>query len=143
MIKVKDSTVSGNTAGDDGGGIYASIYGTTAGGTDGAQLTNVTVSGNRAEGSGGGIYQYVGDVSLESSTVTDNTAVTVALDNFEHGGGVAGSIFFVNSIVFGNSDLNPVDPQDDCSGASSSGNSVIGDGTGCIQQASDSNEARS
>ena len=86
MIKIEDSTIAGNEAGDNGGGIYASIYGTSGGGTDEAKLTNVTISGNASDRSGGGVYQYVGQVSLLSSTVTANTADADASGADDHGG---------------------------------------------------------
>ena len=133
VIKIQDSTIAGNEAGDNGGGIYASVYGTSGGGTDEAKLTNVTISGNASDRSGGGVYQYVGQVSLLSSTVTANTADADASGADDHGGGLFGSISFRNSIVFGNEDLNPVDPLADCGNSGSGGHNVIGAGTGCVK----------
>ncbi|MBT8215529.1 MAG: hypothetical protein KJO17_01620, partial [Acidimicrobiia bacterium] len=66
-VIVTGSTISGNIASGDGGGIYVV--------TDELQLTNSTVSGNAAGGDGGGIYG-TGDsyVFITGSSVTDNTA---------------------------------------------------------------------
>lgn len=136
-VQIRDSTIAGNQADENGGGIYVEIYGTGGGDSDGAKLTNVTVSGNRSNEGGGGVFQSVGDVSLNSVTVTRNVADADASGGIAHGGGVAGSVFFLNSIVFGNRDRNPVDPLPDCEGAGSSGHSVVGRSTGCFKGATD------
>jgi nitrous oxidase accessory protein NosD len=63
-VTLHSSTVSGNTAALDGGGIDNN------GGT--VRLLSSTVSGNTAGGSGGGIYNNGGTVSLENSSVSGN-----------------------------------------------------------------------
>jgi parallel beta-helix repeat protein len=65
---LEESTVSGNTADRDGGGISNFWYSTTT-------LTNSTVSGNTADGGGGGIYNsWYSTTTLTNSTVSENTA---------------------------------------------------------------------
>lgn len=101
-LTIRDSTISGNTAGDDGGGIYierasgsgalhmenSTLSGNDAAGNGGgiafklvtgfAELVNSTVSGNTAGGNGGGIYLYNlydgGHVSILHTTVANNQA---------------------------------------------------------------------
>ena len=63
-LSLTNSTVSGNTATYDGGGIFN--YGTLT-------LTNSTVSGNSAAFYGGGIFNEYG-LTLTNSTVSGNTA---------------------------------------------------------------------
>jgi hypothetical protein len=79
-VTIVNSTISGNSAGDSGGGINASfltimnstISGNAAsysgGGIDagGVVITNSTISGNSA-GSGGGIYHYVGNLEISDT----------------------------------------------------------------------------
>ncbi|HJQ80321.1 MAG TPA: choice-of-anchor Q domain-containing protein, partial [Lacipirellulaceae bacterium] len=59
-------TVSGNTSGDKGAGIFSRKI----------TLNSSTVSGNTAATMGGGIYSDVGGVDITHSTVTRNTATT-------------------------------------------------------------------
>lgn len=59
-----NSTVSGNTAGGDGGGVY-NQYSLT--------LINSTISGNLAGSDGGGVYN-ISSMRLTNSTVTGNSA---------------------------------------------------------------------
>jgi hypothetical protein len=90
-LTLTNSTVSGNAAEDDGGGIYNS--GTLT-------LTNSTVSGNTADDtdpSGGGIYNNSGTATLTNSTVSENTA--------KYGGGIFNAhatMMLTNSTVSGN-----------------------------------------
>ena len=61
-------TVSGNTAGHNGGGLYVNNSGATT-------LTNCTVSGNSAGHNGGGLYvNDSGTTTLTDCTVSGNTA---------------------------------------------------------------------
>ena len=96
-LTVANSTVSGNSSGDTGGGIFASSV--IIGGPH-VSIVNSTISGNSAGTSGGGIY-YSGsqDASIVNSTVSGNSAGT-------SGGGISnvGSSFHVeNSTITGNS----------------------------------------
>jgi predicted outer membrane repeat protein len=63
-----DSTISGNRAGADGGGVFVG-----EGGFDQAVLTDSTVSGNRAEVRGGGIYNQ-SQVAANGTRVVRNAA---------------------------------------------------------------------
>jgi hypothetical protein len=97
-VTVADSVISGNTAGRDGGGV-ANDQGTV-------NLVNSTVSGNTAGGGGGGLsnrgyydayygYAYPGEATLTQVTVTGNAALT--------GGNLAngefGELTLANSLV--------------------------------------------
>ena len=87
-VTLEDSTVSGNTASGDGGGIYNNVGTVT--------LEDSTVSGNTASEEGGGINNNGGTVTLEDSTVSGNTAFL--------GGGIAngGAVTLKDSTVSGN-----------------------------------------
>src|SRR5439155_5246149 len=79
-VAIVNSTISGNSAGERGGGIdgdfltitNSTISGNSAsysgGGIDGGNvvITNSTISGNSA-GSGGGIYHYVGNLGISDT----------------------------------------------------------------------------
>lgn len=101
------SKVSGNTAGNEGGGIsarYLYLNRSTVSGNEAASgggisstyatLTQSTVSGNNATGSGGGIGAF--DVTLTQSTVSNNDAGS-------SGGGIlVSTATLTNSTVSGN-----------------------------------------
>lgn len=73
-------TISGNTAGNDGGGLFNKApFGIRTGG----DLLESTVSGNGAGHDGGGIYTYY-QASYFSSTISGNSAA-------RNGGGLYGS----------------------------------------------------
>jgi hypothetical protein len=74
-LTISDSTLSGNTADQGGGAIYA---------TFGSELLveSSTISGNAANGYGGGIYSSEADVLIRNSTISGNSAGAA-------GGGVA------------------------------------------------------
>jgi len=82
---VTGNTVSGNSASDEGGGIYAK----------GSTVMGNTVSGNSASDEGGGIY-------AESSTVMGNT-VSDNSAGFDGGGIYASYSTVTGNIVSGNS----------------------------------------
>jgi hypothetical protein len=94
-LTLRESTVSGNTAGADGGGVYAGLsgyylgihhhYGPHA-------IVNSTIAGNTAGRDGGGVVfcgsNYAVDrLIIDSSTVTDNYAFNSL--GVAGGGGVA------------------------------------------------------
>ncbi len=79
-LEITDSTIADNTAGADGGGVYA-YYDT--------RIVRSTVSGNQAGGRGGGVLSFA-DVEIESSTIASNIAGVA-------GGGVAGEGFTVST----------------------------------------------
>ncbi len=73
-VELFNTTVTGNTASGDGGGIYTVGQG-GRGDTLGTLLVeNSEISSNTADGSGGGIYNEDDHVELYQSTVADNTA---------------------------------------------------------------------
>ncbi len=88
-MTLENSTVSGNVALYDGGGL--GNYGTM-------MVRNSTVSGNTALGGGGGGIYNAGSLALRGSTMSDNTAETI-------GGGILnyGNAELTNSSVTGNS----------------------------------------
>ncbi len=73
-LTVTDSSISGNnsdnSSGNNGGGINLNGGG---GGTTTASLTRVVFSGNSASGEGGGLYQVGGDPSTNKAVLTDVT----------------------------------------------------------------------
>lgn len=103
------TTVSGNMAGNDGGGIYSGTQPTPAHAT----VENSTVSGNTAGNNGGGIF------SVSGSTLTNSTLASNSAGN--DGSGIFvrpyGPVIADNTIVAGNSG------GANCAGSSSPGGS--------------------
>lgn len=126
-VKVSNSTIDGNFADDDGGGIY--FYADDGGNPQVLQIESSTISNNTADDKGGGIYfesDYDGLV-IKNSTISGNTAdddgggiyiedqydtsylvnCTIAYNySYEDGGGIgrdSGSIVLRGTIVSGNS----------------------------------------
>uniref|UniRef100_UPI0016451BA7 right-handed parallel beta-helix repeat-containing protein n=1 Tax=Falsiphaeobacter marinintestinus TaxID=1492905 RepID=UPI0016451BA7 len=93
-VTLTSSTISGNTATYQGGGIY-----NRSGGT--ATLTNSTLSGNEATNYGGGGMINRGTATLTNSTISGNSAS----GPYGYGGGLqnSGTATLTNSIVLGNS----------------------------------------
>ena len=90
-LNVSNSTLSGNSAGQYGGGIYIN------GGT--TTISNSTLSGNSASQFGGGIYINAGTATISNSTLSGNSA-----SGF--GGGIrnfGGTAIISNSTLSGNS----------------------------------------
>jgi parallel beta-helix repeat protein/predicted outer membrane repeat protein len=92
-LALANSTVNGNHATKNGGGVYIS---------DGqATLTNLTVSGNSAGQYGGGVNFWYGQAALTNVTISGNSASTT-------GGGIyadsaeGGTVTINNTIVAGN-----------------------------------------
>jgi hypothetical protein len=92
-LTVTDVAISGNTAGNDGGGLWndargtmtitgTTISGNTAGNAGGGAanqgftitITDTTISGNTANRAGGGIESSGGIVAITDSDISDNTA---------------------------------------------------------------------
>ena len=114
MLTIENSTVSGNIADRNGGGM-----GTTAFYFSTMTLTNSTVSGNTAE-IGGGMGTtafYFSTVMLTNSTVSGNTAD-------RNGGGMGTTAFFFSTVTLTSSTV--------------SGNSANGFGGGVYSDASNS-----
>ena len=94
--KLINSTLSGNTVGNDGGAI--SIY--SSGNT--LSLTNCTISGNTAVTSGGGVFAYSGaGVEINNTIIAGNTQ---GQPGHEFDGNYTGS----NNLIGGNALLAPL-----------------------------------
>ena len=100
-LTVRDSTISGNEAERDGGGI-SSFDGTGTGGS--VLIENSVVTGNTSQANGGGISSG-GSLTITDSTVTSNSATGVfAASGFGYGGGIdaSGTTTLTRTIVSGN-----------------------------------------
>jgi len=118
-IELNNSTISGNTANNDGGGIFNDAGITT--------INNSTISGNLAPtGNGGGIFTNSGDTTIvNNSTISNNTADT--------GGGILNQIATLtlnNSIVSNNISTNASPDLHNNSGVVTSNNSLVKDPNG-------------
>lgn len=114
-VTINNSTITANSASYDGGGIENS-------GPTGLTINNSTISGNTAGGGGGIDLTHGGTAAINNSTITANTAFYNG-----YGGGVVSydisSATFQNSIVASNNGGN-------CSGTTiSTGYNLSSDGT--------------
>ena len=118
-LNLTNSTVSGNTASLDGGGIYNFPSSTLT-------LTNSTVSSNTADDDGGGLHNF-GTATITNSTISGNTASS-------RGGGVlsdvGGTVESSNTIISGNTASTGPDCQN-LDVFSSLGYNLIGDDADC------------
>ena len=117
-LMVNYSAFVNNLSTENGGAIFETTNGTTT-------VTESTFSGNQATQSGGAIYNDGASLSLYGGTLSGNSAAA--------GGGIfnslsGGTVTLGNTIVAG----NPATSSPDVDGQifSSSGNNLIGDGTG-------------
>ncbi len=102
IVTITNSTVSGNSASNEGGGILS--FGTLT-------IMNSTVSGNRAGGFGqnnfpgrGGGISADGTLTISNSTISGNSAWGNDFKGPGYGGGIAGAgIEINNSTISGNS----------------------------------------
>lgn len=121
-VLIAYSTVRGNSADSDAGGLYIS---------SGTQIFNTTISQNTAGNSGGGIYAAGG--SIDNSTIVQNAA-DFDLNGSGSGGGIAG-VASLNHTLIGLNFIraNPANTPNDCSGTGvqSMGYSLLRIGTGC------------
>jgi len=154
-----NSTVSGNTAAQDGGGIFdfgstttltnSTVSGNTANGSSGGifigrgggifisssgttTLTNSTVSGNTANGNGGGgIFNLGSTLNLTSVTVTQNKSTDAGCTTCAGGIRNTATANLRNTIVAGNTVAN-ASSSPDFGGAVAAGSSfnLIGNGQG-------------
>ena len=121
-LNVTNSTVNGNSAGFDGGGILNK-------GAGSLNVTNSTVHGNSANHDGGGIMRGGGTVQVESSIIAGNTG-------FNSGPDVNGAFTSVGFNLIGNTDSStgftaatdqtgttalPLDPKLDPAGLQNNG----------------------
>jgi len=70
-VKANNLLIIGNTASQDGGGVY--VYGGS--GSLNVALVNTKISKNTASADGGGVYQNGGELTLKDSVVEGNTAI--------------------------------------------------------------------
>ena len=123
---IRNSTISGNTASSDAGGIVASTsYGAMT-------IQNSTIFGNTANGRGGGIsaFTYSGSTTVQNSTITGNVS-DFDSNGFGAGGGIcsaSGMISVQSTIIAANTDNSGAAP--DVSGQVHFINSLVGDNTG-------------
>jgi Right handed beta helix region len=89
-LTVMNSTISGNFASSDGGGIAC--------GKSGLTIVNSTISGNSAGAYGGGIASGSFGMMIVNSTVSGNSAATC--------GGVCGEVEIANTILNANASGN-------------------------------------
>jgi len=112
-LLITESTISGNTAVNNGGGIFvndhtativdSTIEGNSSTSGDGGgiaigangilDMTNSTVTNNSADSSGGGIFNSGATSNIDNTTITANSATT--------GGGIdnTGTLIVANSII--------------------------------------------
>ena len=95
VLTLTDTTVSGNTSDDRGGGISNWDFDSTL------TLTNSTISGNTASSEGGGIFNYNGTLTLTNSTISDNTA-TLNGGGIMSGAAVGSVLTLTDTTVSGN-----------------------------------------
>ena len=109
-LTIDDSTISGNTSTDEGGGITLE---------DTVVITDSTISGNTATNTGGGIFDLFSDLTLNNVTVSGNSA------------GSGGGIFVDDSLVNVKNTIIADNPAGgDCFGGFNSlGNNLDSDGT--------------
>jgi|GEM_PF-684741 len=89
-VVINGNTITGNTAIDDGGGIYATNY-------SAATITGNIIANNEASGGGGGVYCRGGAPLIAENTITGNTA--------DNGGGVLTSesaAVVTNNVIMNN-----------------------------------------
>lgn len=93
--RIVASTISGNVATEEGGGIYVGFESEVL-----LEIINSTISDNSTGGSGGGVKNEEASILLTATTVTGNSAAVSGGGLYRYGGGV---ISVRSSIVSGNS----------------------------------------
>ncbi|MCF7732297.1 MAG: DUF1573 domain-containing protein [Akkermansiaceae bacterium] len=140
-LALTTGTISQNTAGQAGGGIWSgatanvvdsTIAGNTAANGGGVRhaggsltLTSATVADNQSSGDGGGITSSSGNLALSAVTISGNRAAA-------SGGGLwenpAGSLRLANVLLAGNRAMNSNDLDGAVTG--NLGGNLLGDGSG-------------
>jgi len=159
ILNVSNSTIKGNWAADNGGGVFVlgngssftnttinnNFAGLDGGGIDtGANPTNIqnnTISGNIADEAGGGLgVDGTNVVNITNSTIAYNFA-DLGFGAVDEGGGIdnssGGTVNLTNSIISYN--INRDDPEN-CGPSTtiaSNGNNIDGDGSCGLGAASD------
>lgn len=144
-LTLNNLTISGNRAGEFGGGVYGNgttnVNGSTfvnnsALGSGGAMysdagtvtITNSTISGNQANGFNGGVRLWANGTII-NSTIVLNTA-DADNNGSGDGGGVGGNVVLQNTILALNTDRGGQAPN--CSNTTTSNNyNLFEDLTGC------------
>ncbi|MDJ0554508.1 MAG: peroxidase family protein [Microcoleaceae cyanobacterium MO_207.B10] len=124
--EIRNSTIIGNSAGDDGGGIYNkdNVFGKVST----VVITNSTIRENTAASDGGGVFNF-GVAEIEDTTITENNAPDA------HGSGIASfgntsitSTTVTSSIVTGNVNTDVDFVTQSQNSFISGGGNTIGDG---------------
>ncbi len=115
-INLTRTTLTGNIASDDGGGIHVA---------GALHAVNTTISGNSAEGGGGISAAASSTLDITNTTITDNQANTI-------GGGILAlsNQSIHNTIVAGNTSLSDADVSGSFTGSSFNLIGDIGNATG-------------
>src|SRR5262249_19830758 len=115
MVTVRNSTLAGNSASYDGGGILNAFSGM-------ATVSSSTLAGNSATNQGGGIDDEGGILAVSNSTFSGNSAAG--------GGGILnnGAVTCRDSILASNT---AADGPDLSGSLGSQGHNLVGDITGC------------
>ncbi|MEM7016520.1 MAG: Calx-beta domain-containing protein [Pseudomonadota bacterium] len=118
-INIASSTISGNFARAEGGGISISMASSST-------INNSTISGNSAGGYGGGIYKFSGRFYLNNTTIANNTS-TLGAGGFHH---TSGRSYAYQSIIANNATVSGAFADCIYPGATAftSGTSLIEDG---------------
>jgi hypothetical protein len=121
-LTITNSTISGNTSRDAGGGVNneyggtltitnSTIAGNAGGGVGNSgtlTITNSTISGNTASYGGGGVANYGGTLTITNSTIAGNTAsyggggVANLASFYGDFGVIPGTLTITNSTISGN-----------------------------------------
>lgn len=133
-VTIVASTISGNEATNNGGGIHDAR--TSLGSVE---IVNSTISGNEAINNGGGLFINDTSVQTPSTTIKNVTISANTADSDNRNGGSGGGIFhnagFVqifNTIIAQNIDeSSEPDCNSQAAGINSGGNNLVGDNTGC------------
>ena len=83
--EVSRSTVYGNSAGTDGGGLFLNAGGVFENIGGNASVLESTVSGNTAGNAAGGIWVYADNIAIYNSTIAFNQATSGSISNYAGG----------------------------------------------------------
>jgi len=122
-VIITESTVTGNTASAEGGGLWNSAVGSLN--VMRSTIDNNSAAGTSAENGGGGLYNDGGFMTVIASTISSNSAPT-------DGGGIknVGTLQLYNVTIFENSSANGVGGVANMGGTVDTSNSIIAHTTG-------------
>jgi len=115
FLNLSNVEISGNSAGDDGGGLYLDQTITT--------ISNSTIDGNVSDDDGGGIYVDEGSLTIIDSTISGNEGVT--------GGGIYADDLYADLEIF-NSTISGNHATSDSEPFLYNGNTFVNGGGGGI-----------